>query len=131
MHNRKQFVLQNGVFSKGEVVKYGFPQGTVIGSVLFLQYINDLLNLNIIAFADDTAFIVEGNSWTAVRQKASVCFSVVLQWLNKNLLFLNINKTKYMPFAPYKTGLSAYDDLVIYNLNICNVNSNFLPVIVE
>lgn len=67
----------------------------------------------------DTVIIVKGDTWLKVKQKASVTLENILNWLNKNLLTLNINKTKYIPFSSYKNGLPILNDIII------NISNNF------
>ena len=58
------------------------------------------LNCKIITYADDTALIIHGKDWPDTFTKAEVALSVVINWLNTNLLTLNISKTKFVPFTP-------------------------------
>ena len=65
--NRQQFVSINGFNSKKLPMKYGVPQGSVLGPLLFLVYINDLNKAIIYSiihhFADDTNLLVVGKSF--------------------------------------------------------------------
>ena len=85
------------------------PQGTVLVPTLFLLFINDLLNKNfeckIISYADDTALIRSGETWSLARQKAAAAISKVKTWLDINSLKLNIAKTNFMTFSPTKAGM--------------------------
>ena len=64
--NRKQHVSINGMYSELRDVKCGVPQGSVLGPLLFLLYVNDLPNvsglLNFYLFADDTNIYFESNT---------------------------------------------------------------------
>lgn len=62
LRNRTQVIRLNGVISDPVIITHEVPQGTVLGPILFLIYINGLLNLNdelnISCFADDTAILI-------------------------------------------------------------------------
>ena len=99
LFNRKQFVLVNSIRSSIKQVNAGVPQGSILGPLLFILYINDINNActytNISVFADDT-------SLTAIAQNASQNLqndlNNVHDWLNMNKLSLNINKTQSISF---------------------------------
>ena len=66
LSGRFQRVFLNGQTSKWWQIKAGVPQGSVLGPLLFLVYINDLpegLNSNAKLFADDTSIYILGGSW--------------------------------------------------------------------
>lgn len=117
LSNRKQRVDIDGVMSDLNAVTYGVPQGTVLGPLLFTIYINDLLTINtngsILSFADDTAVWYESESWTDLKIKAENDFKNMKIWFQQNKLTLNIEKTKYLPFSSYVTGLPSMGPLTI------------------
>ncbi|KAG7310900.1 hypothetical protein JYU34_003732 [Plutella xylostella] len=93
-------------------VTYGVPQGSILGPTLFLIYINDLCNLElpngkIFTFADDTALVFSGKSWEEVYFRAQSGFDKVSTCLRQNLLSLNPDKTKYLPFTILKSSQPA------------------------
>ena len=99
--NRTQQVRYNDVCSKLLSTEYGVPQGSVLGPLLFIIYINDLVKVcpedcNIKMFADDTLIYVTGESSMEVERKMNVAFNVVEEWMNINRLKMNAGKTKYM-----------------------------------
>lgn len=91
--------------SSVESMSYGVPQGSVLGPTLFLIYINELCRLNIpnsnlVVYADDTAITVQGRDWPETRSHAEYALRIVSDWLSNNLLTLNMEKTKFITFAP-------------------------------
>lgn len=113
--NRIQFVKMDEHASEKRTVEYGVPQGTVLGPVLFLIYMNSLLLAKrkgkIISFADDTVILYEDSNWRDLKQQAEGDLSVIKEWFRGNKLTLNLQKTKYLPFAAYESGLPHMGNL--------------------
>lgn len=104
LSHRKQKVKIDQWLSNEIPVDYGVPQGSIIGPILFLIYINDLCQLELIngrifSYADDTALFFWSNSWDETFETAQIGFNKVCSWLQENLLTLNVTKTNYLPFA--------------------------------
>lgn len=104
LSGRKQRVQIRPYISEDLPITCGVPQGSVLGPTLFLIYVNDLCNLTInqcriFSYADDTALLVQASSWSEARIHAEASMRIVMQWLDNNLLTLNIDKTKFATFA--------------------------------
>lgn len=107
--DRKQKVKIGQSISDTANVLYGVPQGSVLGPTLFLVYINDLCNLKVesgrvFSYADDTALVFSGPSWKDVQLATEKGLVRVANWLQRNLLSLNISKTKYICFSIYNNS---------------------------
>lgn len=118
--DRKQLVYASQEFSDEQRVSYGVPQGSVLGPVLFLTYLNALCDLsldggNVISFADDTLLIFTGDTWESTFEFAQKGFTTVMKWLNSKLLTLNKTKTKYICFSIYSNSQPS----TLFTLKTC------------
>lgn len=102
LSDRKQFVIINGTSSCPKTISVGVPQGSNLGPLLFLIYINDLPHINIRGvvrlFADDTAIFYEGNSQAEIIATAEEDFRLLRNYFDTNMLSLNVSKTRFMLF---------------------------------
>ena len=100
--NRQQFVSIGGVNSAGRVIRHGVPQGSVLGPLLFLLYINDLFSAILYSdvhhFADDTNLINISGSLKQLAKQMNLDLKFLSQWLNANKISLNASKTEYIIF---------------------------------
>ena len=94
-----QMCSVNGVLSCSKTVTRGVPQGSILGPLLFLIYINDLPGsldfLSARMFADDTTLTASGESVLAAEVAINDDLANIKQWLSANKLSLNLVKTEY------------------------------------
>lgn len=102
LKNRKQFTALNNAKSDALNVTYGTPQGSNLGPLLFLLYINDIFDLplkgSIILFADDAVIYYSGYNINEMYANMQHDLNILFDWLYDNVLSINIKKTKYMVF---------------------------------
>ena len=100
LYQRKQVTLANNVVSSSKMIKCGVPQGSVLGPLFFILYINDvqhaIKNSKMQLYADDTVIHVAGAGATSAAAKLQPDLISFANWCNSNKLSLNVSKTKLM-----------------------------------
>ena len=135
LSNRQQSVIYNGYESELQVMRCGVPQGSILGPMLFLLYINDLTNVSSffmpILFADDTNLFCTGIDVKSMIRQVNEELAKIYAWVNANKLSLNIDKTNFMLFMPKYSSYCA-DHIVINQTRIQEVKeTKFLGVIID
>ena len=122
---RRQCTLINEIKSGFLETKRGVPQGGVLSPILFLIYINDLplvTDMLTLLFADDSNFIIHGNSLDEIVPKVNLEMKKICDWFRKNELNIHPEKTKFMIFNKKENSIN-WDDIII-NLNFNNGGEN-------
>lgn len=106
LSNRYQSVNVNNHFSNPVLMKYGVPQGSVLGPLLFLIFINDIATaskkFSYTLFADDTCITAEHKSIQELELLVNTELIKIEQWLVNNRLSLNIGKSCFLLFSGEK-----------------------------
>jgi hypothetical protein len=115
LRNRTQYVeLDYHDHESGEIRKFqsttsnisiSIPQGSVLGCVLFLIYINDLpnvINSPSTLFADDVSVLIPCNTVADLNIKLEKILQDITNWLTDHNLKINFSKTKLIEFGPYQ-----------------------------
>ena len=126
--NRSQFVQINDIESARLAISTGVPQGSILGPLLFILYVNDICTVSEqfypILYADDTTLIStlcvfqSQGTVNGTSAKINQELDKIQKWLKLNKLSLNINKTKYIIFHSTHYAETNLPDL---NLKIDNV----------
>ena len=115
--NRRQVTTLNGHKSKECKVSFGVPQGSTLGPLLFLLFINDFPNRirksKVYMYADDIVLVASGNSYEESANSLSTDVALTDQWCKTNCLTINKKKTKVMRITRNRVG-GAIPALDIY-----------------
>ena len=102
--NRKQYTFwDNNCSSTLMDITTGVPQGSVLGPLFFVLYVNDIINctgnsVKIIMFADDTNIFMCSRSLDELYDKANKILLKLRRYIDANYLHINLKKSKYMCF---------------------------------
>ena len=121
LSNRVQRTEVNGVLSDEGIIKHGVPQGSVLGPLLFLLYINDISEsskiLKFFLFADDTTVYYSDKLNSQTEKLLNCELEKVSNWLSANKLSLNVKKSNFLHFHHGK-----------YKKQILNIRIDNIPV---
>ena len=135
LSNRWQYVEINGVSSTLKKLTCGVPQGSCLGPLLFLIYINDLPNsskLKFHLFADDTHIYHESSSLKKLETEMNKELKKISTWLIVNRLSLNVKKTNFVVFHPFNKPIKKKITLKFHRKTIKEVKHiKYLGVIVD
>ena len=124
---RTQTTEINSFISDKEIVPCGVPQGSVLGPVLFLIFINDIPNssqkLNFVLFADDTNMLYADKHPKSLEETVNKELKNVCKWLHVNKLTLNIKKSNFVIFRPPQRSLNYEIKLKVID-NSTNISSS-------
>ena len=135
LQNRISFVSLDNVNSVESNINIGVPQGSTLGPLLFLVFINDIINssskLRFNLFADDTSLYLSHKNISDLYRTVNEELLNVLDWINANGLCLNFSKTIYLLFAG-KKKVHRYPSLYfgIYEIERKN-STRFLGLIID
>ena len=136
LSNRMQCVEIGDVQSELEFIKCGVPQGSVLGPLLFLIYINDIVNsstiFKFILFADDTSLYYSCKNARTIEETVNRELAKISDWLSANRLSLNVGKSKLLYFTNNDRGILKDIDIRINNQILAEVsNAKYLGVYID
>ena len=135
LSNRKQYVSMQDTNSSIETITCGVPQGSILGPLLFIIYINDLANVSdllfCILFADDTSVFINGTNLPDMINTLNIELSKLSEWLSANKLSINVAKSHFMIFHRSKIKVT-HPEIILCNAPLIQVHyTKFLGVIID
>lgn len=122
----KQIVKLDGLFSTPRSVRYGVPQGSILGTLLFQFFVNDIVYLplkaKIILYADDMVIQNHGSDLHQLIKEHQQDLNKICNWLQFNKLTVNAKKSQYMLVAPPRRLSETYN----LNFQLLMINATIL-----
>ena len=111
LRNRQQYISADGVCTESQNITCGVPQGSILGPLLFLIYVNDLNKaskiLQLIMFADDTNLFYSHRNIKTLFYTANKELEHINEWFESNKLSLNVRKTNYIFFHKKRKKMTS------------------------
>lgn len=137
--NRSQYTEVVGEKSDDLKIQFGVPQGSILGPLLFLLYMNDIANCSslgsFVTFADDTNIFVTGKSKKEAYMRGNSLLASLYSYMRANKLHVNMSKCCFIHFKPASS--SQTDNNSEYTLTIDNfpikqvASAKFLGVVID
>ena len=126
--DRKQKVVINNDESRTENVLFGVPQGSILGSLLFLMFINDLPlytnnGVSTDLYVDDTTLYVIGETQDYIEQNLQIALQNFFEWCKLNGMLLNTEKAEAMSITASQKRLHLHNDILLLTYNNDALNS--------
>ena len=140
LQNRHQYIrLNNGKLTKLLKISCGVPQGSILGPLLFLIYVNDLAkassDLLPVMFADDTNIFLSHKHIPDLFLKMNNELEKLTLWFKSNKLSLNVKKTKFSLFHSIRKKTDIPNKLPILKMDNTEINrdqvTKFLGVLID
>jgi hypothetical protein len=131
LSNRQQYVCVGSAASSFKYIRTGVPQGSILGPLLFLLYINDLPTISALLsflFADDTTLLSSHDDLNYLINYVNVEFQKVVHYFRAHKMCLHPNKTKFLLFSNSPNANSIPIELYINNNNVGENSLNLIPI---
>ena len=120
LSDRTQSVCINSILSDVKQIDIGIPQGSILGPLLFIIYVNslpDCVDCKCVMYADDTTLLFSANDHATLQENMNNSLSKIAHWFKSNQLTLNIKKTKYMIFGSKYVLNNVSEFELVYDTN--------------
>ena len=135
LSSRSQYVSIGGTNSSSQSMRHGVPQGSILGPLLFIIYINDMPKIKsyakFVLYADDANIIISGKNHQEILQKMTEFSPLLINWVDQNGLSLNLKKTCYMLLSPNRTSIPDVNIQIAGTTIERKTEARFLGVIVD
>jgi len=111
-----------------KIIQYGVPQGSILGSLLLLIYVNDIdtisndIHINLTLFSDDTGIVITSNDRGHLTFKHDRISGSILPWFDKTRLIINEDKSLALGFHHKSNKHIAFPDNVMKDRQVTNVS---------